>query len=143
MLPLETDEQLPVPGSCSSVPCSKIPLRIVLLEDLLDHGLDEVGGDGKVDAIGSGVGLAIGSTREGNADNLALQIDQSPTAVAGIDGGVGLDGVGDGDAARFGDGAAQRTASRKTDPSRRRGPARAPGVQWLLRGQAGAVWVGG
>ena len=58
-------------------------LRITLLKDLLDHGLDQVGGNGKVDASGRGVGLAIFGTREGDADELTLQVDQSPAAITG------------------------------------------------------------
>ena len=38
---------------------------------------------------------------------MPLQIDQGPTAIAGIDGGIGLDGVGNGDATRFGDAAVE------------------------------------
>src|ERR1700730_15208967 len=78
-----------------------------LLENLLDHRLDEIGWDRKIDTIGRGVGLGICGTREWDADKLPLQIDQGPTAIAGIEGGIGLDSVGNGDAGRFGDAAVE------------------------------------
>src|ERR1700681_4494050 len=92
---------------CTSIPCSLGPLGRALLENLLDHGLDEIGWDGKIDAICCGVGLAICGTREGDADELPLQTDQSPAAIAGIDSSTCLDGVGNGDTTRFGDAAVE------------------------------------
>src|SRR4051794_15900752 len=56
-------------------------LRITLLKDLLDHGLDQVGGNGKVDASGRGVGLAIFGTREGDADDFPLNFEKTPAAI--------------------------------------------------------------
>src|SRR2546421_13113076 len=89
-------------GGCTSIPCSLGPLLRALLENLLDHSLDEIGWDRKIDAIGRGVGPAILGTREWDADELPLQINQGPAAIAGIEGGIGLDGIGNGDASRFG-----------------------------------------
>ena len=84
------------------------PSGRALLENLLNHRLDEIGWDGKIDTIGRRVGLGIFGTRECDADELPLQIDQGPTAIAGIEGGIGLDGVGNGDATGFGDAAITR-----------------------------------
>ncbi len=56
---------------------------------------NQIGWDRKTDAIGGGIGLGIDRGQCWDANKLPLQIDQGPAAIAGIDGGIGLDSVGD------------------------------------------------
>ncbi len=71
-------------------------LSFLLLQNLLYHCFYDIGWDRKTDAIGGGIGLGIDGAQGRDADELPLQIDQGPAAIAGIQGGVGLDGIGEG-----------------------------------------------
>ena len=67
----------------------------LLLENLLQDCFNKIGWDRKTDAIGGCIGLGIHRGHCWDANKLSLQIDQSATTIAGIYGGIGLDGVGD------------------------------------------------
>ena len=66
------------------------------LDKLLHDCCYAIRWDRKTHAIGRGVGLGIDSGQCGDADELPLQIDQGSTAIAGINGSIGLDGLRDG-----------------------------------------------
>ena len=80
--------------------------------EVVDHGLGGVDGDGEADA--GGLVGAVGGDEGGDADDLAARVEQRAAGVAGVDGGIGLDGVFDGgcpagrDGADGGDDAAVR-----------------------------------
>jgi len=66
-----------------------------LLEKLRQDGFNKVGWDRKTDAIGGGIGLSIHRGQRWNANQLPLYIDQGSATITRIEGGIGLDGVGD------------------------------------------------
>ncbi len=66
----------------------------LLLENLVQDCFNEIGWDHEADAASGGIGLGIDRSQCWNTDELPLQIDQCPAAIARIDGGIGLDSVG-------------------------------------------------
>src|SRR5579872_5141487 len=92
------------------------------LDELWRDELHPVGRDRESDAIGRGLKLWINGRGSRNPDYLTLQIDQSTTAIAWIDGCIGLNGIGDranhtikcaNDPARDGLGDSEGVANRK------------------------------
>src|SRR5690242_6800243 len=59
-----------------------------------DDGLHLVGRDRETDAVGGNAGGGVKRRERGDADELALQVDERAAAVARIDGGAGLDHPG-------------------------------------------------
>ena len=72
-------------------------LDLAVLDDFVGHTLDEVGRDGEADADGAGGvgGGGGGGDRGVDADHLAGRVEGRAAGVAGVDGRVDLDGVGD------------------------------------------------
>src|SRR5712692_6780071 len=64
------------------------------LDDLRRDKLDAIGGDGKADAVGRGIKLWIDGGQGWNAYQVALHVYQCAAAIAGVDGGIGLDSIG-------------------------------------------------
>jgi hypothetical protein len=104
------DEGISLTSLCYSffVTCCAGPLLLALLHDLAHHRRHEVRWDRKTNAIGGGVRLSIDGPQCRDANEFSLQIDQSAAAVAGINGGIGLDGVGNCGSRRLCDAAVQR-----------------------------------
>ena len=65
-----------------------------ILDDLRHDEGDAVGGDGKADTIGGCIKFRVDGGQGGNTDQVPLQVYQRAAAIAGIDGRVGLNGVG-------------------------------------------------
>lgn len=58
-------------------------------DEVLESAFDARNGDGEADAVGVGAGRSV------NTDNFASSVDEWAAGVAGVDGGVGLDHVGE------------------------------------------------
>src|SRR5690349_5208839 len=65
-----------------------------VLNQLRRNELDAVGGNGEANAVGRSFKLGIDGSRSRHTDQVAAQIDQRASAVARIDGRVGLDSIG-------------------------------------------------
>ena len=65
-----------------------------MLGDIFKHAFDAGDGNGETDAVGAGAGGGI------DANDFAGGVDEWPAGVAGVDGGVSLDHVGEGFGAR-------------------------------------------
>jgi len=78
-----------------------------LLNQVGHHQLDDVDRDGKAHAAVAGAGAA-GFNLRIHANHVAVQVQQRTARVAGVDGGVRLDGLRDGKAGQGRDGAPQR-----------------------------------
>ena len=77
------------------VHAQKGPRHLARLDQLPAHDHEHVDGDGEADAL-----VAAGVAGDGrvDADDLAVEVDQRAAAVAGVDGGVGLQEVLEADA---------------------------------------------
>lgn len=67
----------------------------LLMENLMQVCYNKIGRDRKTDTIGGRIRLRIHRGQCWDANQLPLQIDQSPATIARIYGGIGLDGFGD------------------------------------------------
>ncbi len=82
------------------------PNYLAVFDDLGNDLLDGIHRYGKTDArIGAGAGIYHGV----HADQFAVGVEQGPAGIAGVDGGIGLDHIADGNAAVAFDISAQGT----------------------------------
>jgi len=96
---------------------------VAVFFEVVEDALGGVDGDGKADAGGLlGAAVGVGGDEGGDADDLAARVEERAAGVAGVDGGVGLDGVFDLVAGGHGDGADSG------DNAAGHGPAEAEGV---------------
>ena len=101
--PSRTD--LTSPSSPSDTPRKAVRAR-PSSDELRKDAADRGGGDGEADAGRAALRV--------HADHAALGVDERPARVAGVDGGVGLDRVGDGEAGE----PADLAAGGRDDPRR-------------------------
>lgn len=88
-------------------------------DELVTNVLRQVRGDRESESDGpgtSGHSLRHCCNRRGDSDDLALGVEQWPTGVTGVNGGVNLDGVGDDEGSVFCLGCRYGPVERRNDP---------------------------